>query len=133
MSTPRLARAFALLNVAEADAAVAAWDCKYAYWSPRPVNASRDLGLDPTWQSYIPTPPFPAYVSGHSAFSAAAAEVLGHLFPRRAGEFRSMAEEAGASRVYGGIHYQSDNRDGLSLGKEVGRRVIEAAGHDRPD
>ena len=130
MSTARAARAFALLNVALADAGVAAWDAKYAYWSPRPENVIRDLGLDRRWKPLLETPSFPSYVSGHSTFSAAAAEVLAHLFPERAGQFRAKAEEAGRSRIYGGIHFASDNVEGLRLGRQIGRRAVERARSD---
>lgn len=66
------ARLFALLNVAEADAAIASWDAKYAYDRWRPVTAIRQAGTDgnaateadPSWTTLIPTPPFPAYTSG---------------------------------------------------------------------
>jgi membrane-associated phospholipid phosphatase len=130
LSLPRMARVFALVNVAQADAAIAAWDCKYAYWSPRPINAIRDLGLDSDWTSYLPTPLFPSYVSGHSTFSAAAATVLDYLFPSRRDPYYEMAEEAGMSRVYGGIHYRSDNLYGLRLGRQIGRLTIAYAERD---
>jgi membrane-associated phospholipid phosphatase len=129
-STPTVARDFALLNVAEADAGVAAWDSKYAYWSARPVNAIHDLGLAPQWQSFLPTPIFPSYISGHSTYSAAAAEVLAYEFPAQAQRFRDMAKEAGMSRIYGGIHYMADNLAGLEVGTRVGRQVTERARTD---
>lgn len=130
LSTPRAARAFALLNVAMADAGVAAWDAKYTYWSPRPENAIRDLGLDRNWKPYLATPFFPAYVSGHATYSAAVAEVLAYLFPEDAELFRAKAEEAARSRVYGGIHYRSDNEAGAWLGRRIGRLVVERARRD---
>jgi hypothetical protein len=73
------ARLFALLNVALADAAICAWDAKYTYNFWRPVTAIR-AGGDPAWSSFIPTPPFPDYVSGHSTFSGAAATVLAMFY-----------------------------------------------------
>jgi membrane-associated phospholipid phosphatase len=115
----------AALNVAQADAAILAWACKYTYWSPRPVNAIRDLGLDPAWESVLPTPVFPSYVSGHATFSAASAEVLAAALPERAAAVRAMAREAAASRLYAGIHFRSDNEAGLELGAGIGRRVVE--------
>jgi len=130
LSTPGAARAFALLNVAMADAGVAAWDAKYTYWSPRPENAIRDLGLDRRWQPYLDTPSFPAYVSGHATYSAAAAEVLAYLFPEDADMFRAKAAEAARSRVYGGIHYPSDNAVGALMGRRIGRLVVERARDD---
>ena len=39
-----------------ADAGVAAWDTKYAYWYPRPENAIRDSGIDPGWRPLLPHP-----------------------------------------------------------------------------
>ncbi|HEX2046367.1 MAG TPA: DM13 domain-containing protein [Acidimicrobiales bacterium] len=133
LSTPQVARAFALLNVAQADAGNAAWDCKYAFWSPRPVNAIRDLGLDPNFRSFLPTPPFPSYISGHSTYSAAASEVLSYLFPSRAADFKAKAEEAAVCRLYGGIHYRSDNDVGLQVGSQVGQLVLARARQDGAD
>jgi hypothetical protein len=133
VSTPRVARQFAVLNVAQADAGVCAWATKYTYWTARPVNAIRDLGIDPGWKPLLPTPVFPSYVSGHSTFSAAAAEALAYLFPGDAAKWRQMSEEAGISRIYAGIHYRTDNIDGLKLGREVGTLVVDRARQDGAD
>lgn len=130
LSTPRAARVFALMNVAMSDAGIAAWDTKYAYWNPRPENAIRDL-VDPNWKPLLATPFFPAYVSGHSAYSAAGAEVLAYLFPEDAADFHAKAEEAGISRLYGGIHYRSDNVEGLKMGRQIGLLVVDRAKKDR--
>ena len=131
LSEPKVARTFALLNVALADAGTAAWDAKYAYWSPRPINSIRDLGIDPTFTPYVrPTPSFPSYVSGHSTYSAAASQVLGYLFPAQAKDFDSMAQEAAMSRLYGGIHFRTDNEVGFTLGTTVGQQVVGKARQD---
>jgi len=130
LSLPRTARALALLNVAQADAGVASWDTKYAYWVTRPVNAIRDLGLDRRWRPYIDTPFFPAYVSGHATYSGAAGEVLAHLFPQDAKLWRAKAEEAAISRVYGGIHYPLDGTEGLRMGRRIGQLVVARARAD---
>lgn len=119
-------RTLALINIALADAGVAAWDAKYAYWTTRPENGIREL-LDPEWRPYLKTPLFPAYVSGHSTYSAAVAEVLAGLFPDDEERFRSMGEEAGISRLLGGIHWRSDHTEGSRMGAKVGRRVVERA------
>jgi membrane-associated phospholipid phosphatase len=119
-------RALALINVAMADAGIAAWDAKYTYWVPRPENAIRGL-LDPSWSPLLTTPLFPAYVSGHSTYSAAAATVLARLFPKDAARFRAMGEEAGISRLLGGIHWRSDHVAGARMGREIGRRVLARA------
>jgi membrane-associated phospholipid phosphatase len=133
MSTPRTARIFALLNIAMADAGVAAWDAKYIYWYPRPENGIRDSGIDPDWKPYIETPFFPAYVSGHSTYSAAAAEVMSYLFPEEAETWHARAREAGISRIYGGIHWPVDNEHGLAMGLRIGRLVVERAEQDGAD
>lgn len=129
-SLPRMARVLALLNVAQADAGVAAWDTKYAYWVTRPENAIRDLGLDRRWKPYIDTPFFPAYVSGHATYSGAAAEVLAHLFPQDASLWRAKAQEAADSRVFGGIHYPLDGSEGLRIGRSIGELVVARARAD---
>ena len=142
------ARLFAALNVALADAAIACWDCKYRFDFWRPVTAIRAdrvfadpaLDSDPDWEPLLDTPPFPAYTSGHSSFSAAAAAVLAEFFGsdairfestseglagvvRRFDSFTAAAQEAGLSRIYGGIHWDFDNRDGLAGGRRVGEYV----------
>lgn len=126
-STLRSAWLFAALNTAQADAFIACWDAKYAYWSLRPVTAIRRL-IDPGWLSYITTPPFPSYVSGHSTTSGAASTVLAAFFPARAGELSAMAQEAAVSRLYGGIHFRSDNEVGLALGRRIGDVAVRAYG-----
>jgi membrane-associated phospholipid phosphatase len=131
MTTPKVARTFALLNIALSDAGNAAWDTKYAYWSPRPINAIRSLGLDPNFTPYVrPTPSFPSYISGHSTYSAAASQVLGYLFPDQAKDFDAMAHEAALSRLYGGIHFRSDNEVGFTVGTKVGQQVVDKAHAD---
>lgn len=105
------------------------------------------------WRPYSPDtflcPPFPSYVSGHSCVSGACAEVL-RLFtgsdafgesvkvvpglvtePDHAGDtvtlhfttFTETANLAGKSRVLGGYHIQSDNTEGLKLGRNVATMV----------
>lgn len=120
-------QAVALLNVAMDDASVAAWDAKYAYWSPRPENAIRDLGLDPDWTPYLETPLFPAYVSGHATYSGAAQVVMSHLFPQATELFEERALEATDSRLYGGIHFRSDNEVGYRMGLRIGELAVEHA------
>ncbi|MDB5309201.1 MAG: repeat-associated core domain protein [Gemmataceae bacterium] len=139
------ARLLALLNVALADAGIVCWESKFRYDVWRPVTAIR--AEDPGWTPLLPTPPFPAYPSGHSSFSGAAAASLAAFFgtdqlrftstsdglpgvTRRFDSFTTAAEEAGMSRIYGGIHWAFDNRDGLACGRKVGENV--AAHHFRP-
>jgi membrane-associated phospholipid phosphatase len=120
------AEIFAALNTAQGDAFICAWDAKYAYWSVRPVTAIR-RELDPNWSPYLVTPPFPSYVSGHATTSGAASEVLAGFFPGEAGRLRAWAREAALSRLYAGIHFRTDNRAGLVLGRKVAVAALAAA------
>lgn len=148
------AELFAELNVAIADAGIAMADAKYTYWSWRPITAIRagGDGVAPIadWSPLLETPNHPSYISGHSAFSGAASVVLAAKFGERGFTFASpslpgatrsftsfqqAAEEAAASRVYGGIHFPFDNADGLATGRAVGtwtvsvfRRIAEDRG-----
>lgn len=152
------AQMFRLLNVALADAGIASWDAKYAYHCLRPITAIHNAAADGNdlteadvnWTPLIATPPFPSYVSGHSTFSAAAATVLAGFFgtdqvtftttseglPGVTRTFTSLsaaAAEAGQSRIYGGIHFQFDNTDGLALGRAVGEYVLTHVEHAADD
>jgi membrane-associated phospholipid phosphatase len=100
------------------------------------------------WQPYLPTPPFPSYVSGHSAFTAAWARAMELatgkpdfnfkttvrrlyveqrelarpvtlVFPT----FAAAAEASGISRIWGGVHWPADNERGEELGRRVGENV----------
>ncbi len=95
----RAARTLALMNMVMMDAGICCWDTKYYYCLLRPWQA------DPEITTPIGRPNFPSYTSGHSAFSAAAAEVLAYVFPDEEDMIRSMAEEAGMSRLYGAEEY----------------------------
>jgi hypothetical protein len=61
------ARLFALLNIAQADAGIVAWDAKYTYEQLRPITAIQeadkdnnpDTIADPNWEPLLDTPPFP--------------------------------------------------------------------------
>src|SRR5213082_2669096 len=135
------ARLFALLNIAMADAAICAWDAKYEFHFWRPVTAIAFAEPELNWMSFIVTPPFPDYVSGHSTFSAAAATVLPLFYGTEdlpfttgsdflPGVYRSFptcldaAEEAAVSRIYGGIHFRSASEDGLHAGISIAEWTV---------
>lgn len=120
----RWARNFALLNMALNDAAIVCWDTKFYYFNPRPTQLNARI------KTLTGIPNFPAYISGHSTFSGAAAAILGHLIPQRAAQYEALALEASMSRMYGGIHFRSDCEVGLEVGKKVGLKAIERAMED---
>jgi hypothetical protein len=123
-SEVRAARTFALLGMSVMDAGITCWDTKYFYFYPRPSQ------MDATIKTLTGVPNFPAYTSGHSTFSAAAASILGHLFPAESANLDAMAKEASISRVYGGIHYPMDCDAGLTSGKAIGAFAIARAKTD---
>jgi hypothetical protein len=133
------AEAYARAGIADADALTAIWQAKYEYNLIRPVTYIRRV-IDPTWNALLPTPPFPEYVSAHSGQSAAVALTLEALFgdnvpfvdhahdadgfaSRSFDHIFAAAEEAGISRIYAGIHFQSGNLNGRALGRCVAAKV----------
>jgi hypothetical protein len=132
----RQVEVLARLGITVADAFIANWQMKYTYNLLRPVTYIRRV-IDPAWSPLLITPPFPEYPSGHSTQSGAAATVLtaafgeNHAFtdttheddglPGRAfPDFWAAANEAGISRLYGGIHFRSAIEQGLDQGRCVG-------------
>lgn len=182
------------LDGAILDSSIAAWEAKRFYQFIRPISAIRhayygknisawagsnkgtQTMLGQNWQPYqsatFVTPPFPEYVSGHSTFSASAAEVLTAFSGRnsyydgqtvlptdddhdgqadRMGEYRAQifsnnfeksptalivlrwntlqeaADEAGISRLYGGIHFQDGDLRAREMGKKIGNNAFTYA------
>ncbi|MBI4921642.1 MAG: vanadium-dependent haloperoxidase [Devosia nanyangense] len=130
----------ARLGIAEADAFIGCWNAKFVYDLVRPVTYIRRL-IDPKWESLLITPPFPEYPSGHSTQSGAAATVLTSLLgddfafddatdeadglkPRSFASFWAAANEAGISRLYGGIHFRAAIERGLDQGRCIGAYTI---------
>ena len=126
----------ARLGIGMADAFIGCWQAKSEYNLLRPVTYIKRV-IDPAWTPLINTPPFPEYPSGHSTVSGAAATVLtavlgdGYAFddhtheregmaPRRYDSFWQAADEAGISRLYGGIHFRAAIERGLAQGRCIG-------------
>jgi len=130
-----------VLNIALYDAGIAAWDAKYHFLYPRPHETIRQIDKEnPNWTSMGDVPLHPEYVSGHSAFSGAASHILTSYLgeyefcntskamwglERCFASFKDAAEEAGQSRIYGGLHYQFSNQDGLQLGINVAQHALK--------
>lgn len=127
LDSTHAARLFATVNAAMMDAFIACWHAKFKWWTVRPVSMIREH-IDPAYLPPILTPTFPSYVSGHSTVSGAAAEVLAGFFPTESAQLNRMAGEAAISRLYGGIHFTSDNDAGLELGRRIGARSLLRAG-----
>jgi PAP2 superfamily len=110
------ARTMALVTTAMMDAGIACWETKYYYYTPRP----QQFGI----KTSVGLPNFPSYTSGHSTFSAAAATVLGQIFPTKASELNTKAKEASESRIFGLIHFRTDCEMGLVHGKKIGEYAV---------
>jgi membrane-associated phospholipid phosphatase len=144
LSLAEAAEAYARVGIVVHDAFIGCWNTKYVYNLQRPVTYIND-NIDGGWMPYIVTPNFPSYTSGHSTQSGAAASVLTDMFgvkkfrdtthidhglmplqkPRTFESFYDAAAEAAVSRLYGGIHFQFDNDDGLASGECIGQAIQE--------
>ena len=120
----RAARCFALLHLALMDAGITCWDSKFHYGVLRPSQA------DPAIKTPVGLPNFPSYTSAHASFSGAGAGLLAEVFPGERAFLQSKAEEAAASRMYGGIHYRFDADSGLAQGRAVAALVWSRRGRE---
>lgn len=123
------------------DGFISCWKTKFERNSIRPETVINKY-IDPAWRPYIQTPPFPSYVSGHSVISSASAEVMTHYFGDNFAytdtselefgvpnlsfkSFREAAQQAGWSRLYGGIHYRADLEQGALVGQKIGEYIVQ--------
>ena len=121
-SAPEVAaRILSTLNVAMADAGVACWDAKYAFWYIRPPQ------LDAELKSLFAPPNHPSYPAAHGCFSTAAATVLASVFPGDKDRLLALGKEAAEARVWAGIHYRFDIDVGQEIGRKVGERALQRA------
>lgn len=144
------ARALALVNMAINDSLVASFLNKYRYnfWRPETAihggdtDGNPDTGADPDWAPFITTPCFPSYPSNHGSAVNAAGEVLRRLYGEAAhaitlsnpavptiilqyDSFREICDDVSDARVYGGIHFRTDQEAGADLGRAVGTAVYK--------
>lgn len=144
------ARAFALINMAISDSAVASFTTKYTYTTWRPETAIHNADLDdnpnteadPAWTPLIVAPCFPGYTSNHASLSNGGAEVIRRLygagghsititnpnFPTlvyQYSELKQITADIDDARVYGGIHFRFDQDAGGVLGRAVGTAVYK--------
>jgi hypothetical protein len=135
-------------------------------WLGYPANPATDhsgagwiLGVDwlPYQRANFVTPPFAGYISGHSTFSRAAAEILTRLtgspfwpgglgkhavqqnallvfeegptesFELQWGTYYDASDSSGISRIYGGIHVQADDEMGRKVGSTIGDMAFSEA------
>lgn len=133
------AEAYVRVSLSLVDGFISCWDEKYRSKLIRPESYINQY-IDENWVPLLQTPPFPEYTSGHSVISSSASVALTKLFgdnyaftdstetefgmpPRTFKSFYQAADEAGISRMYGGIHYRPAVENGGKQGKLVGEWV----------
>lgn len=127
VTLPLAARHLALLHAALDDAVAAAWQHRSSAARPRPSVI--DKSITPVGV----VPEGPSLPSDYTAAAAAAAEVLGHLFPARANVFATKAEEAIKARLQAGVEYPSDVAAGRVIGQKIAALAIARGKADRSD
>jgi PAP2 superfamily len=144
------ARALALINMAMNDSLVASFLNKYHYnfWRPETaIHAGATDGNpkttdDSSWVPFILTPCFPGYPSNHGSASNGAAKVLRRLYGEAGHSmtltnpavptitlqytsFKQITDDISDARVYGGIHFRTDQEAGADLGRAIGTAVYK--------
>ena len=144
------ARALALINMAISDSLVATFLNKYHYnfWRPETAiragdtDGNRKTDPDRNWQPFIVTPCFPSYPSNHGSAANAAAAVMRRLYGEAGHSmtlsnpavptivlqytsFRQITNDISDARVYGGIHFRTDQDAGALLGLAIGKEVYK--------
>jgi hypothetical protein len=142
------ARALALINMAMNDSLVAAFFNKYHYnfWRPETAIHAGDTDdnpktdPDPSWAPFVTTPCFPSYPSNHGSAANSAAEILRRIYGEgghfmtlsnptvpdivlQYTTFKQITDDISDARVYGGIHFRTDQVAGERLGNAIGRAV----------
>ena len=137
----KAALAYALTGSSANDGAISVWKTKYQFNLVRPITYIREVMGYSTWNSFLGTPAHPEYSSAHSVISGAAAATLEKLFgnigsftdhtydylgfpARTFNSFTAIAEEAGQSRLYAGIHYLPSIHVGLVQGRKVAANIF---------
>ena len=132
----KVARTYALTAVALFEGFISSFDTKYRYNYVRPITYVNQK-IDPKWEPFLQTPPFPEYTSGHSTITGSAAMVLTNLYgdqfsfvdssnirfinmKRNFNSFLQAADECSISRLYGGIHYRMSVDKGAEVGRKIG-------------
>jgi hypothetical protein len=135
---------YALLGVAVNDAFIQCWKYKFLYSMIRPTTYIQRY-IDPQFNCFINTPPFPEFPSGHSFQSGAAESVFLSFFnneiiftdntqssrkdilgtPREFKSIVSMIEEISISRMYGGIHFRYTLKESLNYGRLLGENTTQ--------
>jgi hypothetical protein len=129
------AEAYAGMTISMHEACILAWKGKYQAHTVRPAFYIQKY-ISKDWTPLIATPPHPEFPAAHATLSGAAAEAISSLFKkeftitdktytdigmaeRKFPSVKAAAQEAGISRLYGGIHYRYSIEQGLIIGQQA--------------
>ena len=137
--------------MAISDSLVASFLNKYHhnFWRPETAihggdsDGNPDTVADPSFVPFVTTPCFPSYPSNHGSAANGAAEVMRHLYgddghsitltnpavpaiTLQYTSFRQITGDISDARVYGGIHFRTDQVAGARLGRSVGAAVYKS-------
>ncbi|MFC0274376.1 vanadium-dependent haloperoxidase [Metabacillus herbersteinensis] len=112
------ARIMAAVQGAINDTMMIVWDLKYRWDVARPDQYDQEM------RTLLCTPRFPTYPSGHATMSGCTEVLLSYFFPEEARKLHKIAEDDAVSRLYAGVHFPSDNDEGLQLGRYIGTVIV---------
>ncbi|WP_332630286.1 vanadium-dependent haloperoxidase [Halalkalibacter flavus] len=118
VSPVNAARILAAVQAAINDTMIIVWELKYRWDVARPNQ------YDQSMKTVLCTPRFPAYPSGHATMSGCTEVLLSYLFPKEAEKLKKIAEDNALSRLFTGVHFPSDNDEGLRLGRYIGSLIV---------
>jgi hypothetical protein len=100
---------------------IEAWKLKYYYWAPRPFMRSSLI------HTAIPTPDFPSYPSGHATIAGSVTAALAGcgLSGDALATMQRLGQESADSREWAGIHFHTDDENGLIIGRMIGEEVAK--------
>jgi hypothetical protein len=133
------ALAFAKHGMAINDAVACVFNAKYIHNVVRPITYIRDVLLHTTWTAVNTTPPHPEYPAAHASVGRASSRVLESIFgtnysftdrtheslygARTYNNLKAYSDEAGLSRILGGIHYKASVAAGEKQGEKIGNLI----------
>lgn len=133
---------YAKTGIAMKDGPIVTFRSKFAYNLVRPITYIQQY-IDPSWTSYLVTPPYPEYTSGLIGILGPVVQVLIREFgdipftdmaydwrgsaPRHYASLSELAEEAALSRVYAGIHYRWTQYVSLEMTRKIGDEIESLA------
>lgn len=141
LNLPQAAEAAAIMMIGQADGFINTWAHKYEDMIQRPISYIQQV-IDPTWQPFLSTPPFPEYPSGHST-SAGSFRVMGsHFFgantsftndiyaylgypDRHFDSMDAFTQDDGWSRLYAGVHYPMAIENAIASGDCLSQIILQ--------